>query len=293
MEYRAQCIKCLIDRQIKRTESLPGGEAKRVAFFRDAMQEMIDAPTGLASPYMLSRINVAFKKHYGEDSSYDEIKRMSNQFIMDRLDGIRAAIESSEDKLLTALKFALAGNYIDFGALKGNVSYEKMDQLLKTAPDEKVDENNYAALRADLEKAKNLLYVTDNAGEIALDAEFQRVIKEMYPDISIKTVVRGAPVINDATIDDARAVGIDKYSEILEPANAVSGFYIEGCGEKVRAALDSADVIIAKGQGNVEMMSGCGLNVYYMFLCKCDLFTEIFGVPKLTGVLMKEYGRAL
>lgn len=293
MEYRAQCIKCLIDRQIKRTENLPGGEAKRVAFFRDAMQEIINSPTSLASPYMLSRINVAFEKHYGKDTSYDEIKRMSNQFILDRLDGIRQVVYASEDELLTSLKFALVGNYIDFGALKGDVSYEKMEELLKRAPEEEIDMETYQKLKNDISSAKNLLYITDNAGEIVLDADFIRTIKKLYPDVSVKTVVRGAPVINDATVEDAIMGGIDQYSEILQPTNAVSGFYIEECGEEVREALEKADVIIAKGQGNVEMMSGCGLNAYYLFLCKCDLFTEIFGVPKLTGVLMKEHGKTL
>ena len=151
----------------------------------------------------------------------------------------------------------------------------------------------YQKLKNDISSAKNLLYITDNAGEIVLDADFIRTIKKLYPDVSVKTVVRGAPVINDATVEDAIMGGIDQYSEILQPTNAVSGFYIEECGEEVREALEKADVIIAKGQGNVEMMSGCGLNAYYLFLCKCDLFTEIFGVPKLTGVLMKEHGKTL
>jgi uncharacterized protein with ATP-grasp and redox domains len=101
-------------------------------------------------------------------------------------------------------------------------------------------------------------------------------------------LVRGGEVLNDATLPDAEYVGINHFAEIISNGQAVAGTIYSLMPEDARDALDRADVILAKGQGNYESLSGQGRHVYYAFLCKCDLFMERFSVPHLTGMLVEE-----
>ena len=101
-------------------------------------------------------------------------------------------------------------------------------------------------------------------------------------------MVRGGEVLNDATAEDACYVGLDAFAEIISNGEAIAGTIYEMLPENAKEILDNSDIILAKGQGNYESMSGQGRHVFYEFLCKCDLFTSRFNVPKLTGMFIEE-----
>jgi uncharacterized protein with ATP-grasp and redox domains len=149
-----------------------------------------------------------------------------------------------------------------------------------------LDPDCYAQLKKDLSKAKRLLYITDNAGEIGFDRVLAETIRRLYPDIQITFCVRGQITQNDATREDAAAVGID--FPIVDNGNAVAGTELSLLSAEAKQALESADVIYAKGMGNTETMYGCGYNVYYAFLIKCQRFVSFFGKELMTPMLVKE-----
>ncbi|MBR4955768.1 MAG: DUF89 family protein [Clostridia bacterium] len=287
MQYSSQCIPCLIKRQIAEIEKYPD-ERARLGYMKEICAIIAASPDGVAAPWLVSRFNRVRGKYFDEADIYASIKKQSNDYITERLDRVRAAIERADDPLLCALKYARAGNYIDFGALHGSVDMQQLESKLDAAPDEWVDPAEYTDLLRDLESAKNVLYILDNAGEIVLDMVFIGQLKKRFPQARITAAVRGAPVINDATREDAQYVGLDKIVPVIDNGCDISGTQISECGESMQKALRLADVIIAKGQGNFETMLGCGLNVYYLFLCKCDLFVKAFSLPRLTGVLLNE-----
>ncbi|NCB36811.1 MAG: DUF89 family protein, partial [Clostridia bacterium] len=146
----------------------------------------------------------------------------------------------------------------------------------------------YARLRDNLQSASSVVYLTDNAGEIVLDKLLLRRWKALYPSVSFTALVRGAPTLNDATLEDARATGLTEVVPVLGNGSALAGTLWSEISEEARTLLSGADLIISKGQANFETLSGCGLNVYYLFLCKCDYFTRRFQVPRLTGMLVNE-----
>ena len=287
MQYSSECIPCLIKRQMAEIEKYPDERAK-LDYMKEVCNIIATSPKGVAAPWLVSRFGRVFGKYFKETDIYSDIKRQSNDFVLGRLDRIYEVINSSSDTLLCALKYARLGNYIDFGALHGNVDMAQLDSLLDSAKDEQVDPEEYANLTHDLQNAKNVLYITDNAGEIVLDRLFLEQLKTAYPNAHFTAAVRGAPVINDATMEDALYIGLDRVVDVIDNGCDISGTHISECGERMKKALTDADVIIAKGQGNFETMLTCGLNVYYLFLCKCDLFVKTFNVPKLTGVLFNE-----
>ena len=149
-----------------------------------------------------------------------------------------------------------------------------------------LDRDAYAGLCRDLEKGSKLLYLTDNAGEIGFDRIFAEAIHTKYPHIAITFCVRGGPALNDATREDAEAVGIP--FPVIDNGNLVAGTQLELLSEEAKNAMDTADVIIAKGQANAETLLDSGYNIYYEFLVKCIRFIERFGKPKLTPMLVRE-----
>ena len=282
----ARCMLCQLERNIATAQKLGTGE-QTAAFAKDLMKYLAEAPGGVPAPFFTPGVTALLDKHYhlGMDR-YKQEKIDSNAFILARMDQIREKVLSAPDPIKAGLQFAILGNYIDFAALRDQVSFEKLDELLESALEMKLDEKSYVNLCAELEKGGKLLYLTDNAGEIGFDRIFAEVIHEKYPRMEITFCVRGGCAANDATREDAAAVGIP--FPVIDNGNRIPGTYLPELGKDARTAMEEADVIISKGQGNAETLLGCGFNIYYAFLIKCPLFVERFGREKLTPMLVKE-----
>ena len=286
--FNSECLLCHMGRTVKTARSL-GTEEQAMAFSRDLMKLYLSAPEGVGSPWFSPGTQDLLEKHYGvPHDRFVEEKAESNRFVMARLDQIREKVITAEDPLFAGLQMAVLGNYIDFAALQGEISFEKLDEMLAQASRMELDQDAYASLRTDFEKGRKVLYLTDNAGEIGFDRIFAEEIHKKYPHLQITFCVRGAPAMNDATREDAREVGIP--FPVIDNGNRVAGTDLTQLGQEAQAALDSADVIIAKGMANTETMYGCGYNIYYAFLIKCPRFVSVFGKPKLTPMLVKERG---
>ncbi len=261
-----ECIQCHLRRNTATARQL-GTAEQATAFARDLLKLYLSAPEDVASPWLGPATNDLFRKYYGlPEDRFREEKEASNRFVLERLPQIRQRVEQAKDPVFAGLQFAILGNYIDFSALQGEVSFEELDALLGQAQEMVLEEETYASLCADLEKGKKLLYLTDNAGEIGFDRIFAEQIHKAYPHLQITFCVRGAPAMNDATQEDATLVGIP--FPVIGNGNRIAGTQIDQLSEEAKQVLDDADVIIAKGQGNTENMYGCGFNVYYAFLIK-------------------------
>ena len=284
----SECIECLLHRHLTTARSL-GTDEQATHFARDLMKMLLDGPPEMVSPFYAPRIAELFQEHYGLPlDRYQEEKEVSNRFALEHMDRIRSIVASAEDPLYAGLQAAILGNYLDFSALQGEVSFEKLDEMLGSLRDIQVDRENFHRLCRELETAKELLYLTDNAGEIGFDRVFAEEIQRSFPDLHITFCVRGGPALNDATRADAQAVGIP--FDVIDNGTCIPGTVLSEASEECRAAVAKADVIFAKGQANVETLLGCGLNVYYAFLVKCVKFQQEFQKPKLTPMLHRELG---
>ncbi len=264
-------------------------EDKKLALMKELCSEIVKAPEGVAAPYLVPRFDRIFKKYFDEEDFYGEIKSAANAFMMSRADKLERAADESPDPVLSAIKYARLGNFIDYGAAPGGIDMEKIDEKLGGALDgERVDPAEYGRLCEDLGNAKELLYITDNAGEIVLDKLLMKKIKSRYKNIKITAAVRGGAVLNDATLRDAEQIRLSEEAEVIDSGSDIPGIQMSEIGAEMRKAMSRADVVISKGQGNFETLSGCGYNVYYVFLCKCDMFVRRFGVPKYTGLIVNE-----
>ena len=287
MGMDSYCYLCYLNRNIEIARTL-GDEATATAFAKRLMALYLSAPENATSPWFGPHVADLFYEFYGitEEERYREEKQASNAFVLQRLDAIREAITTAEDPVYAGLQWAILGNYIDFSALRGEVSFRTLEAMMQQASQLQVDKENYRQLCRELETGHRLLYLCDNAGEIGMDRLFAEAIAEKYPHLEITVCVRGGAALNDATREDAAAVGMP--FPVIDNGTRIAGTQIELLGEEAKQALEEADVILAKGQANVETMLGCGYNVYYAFLVKCQRFIDLFGKEKFTPMLFRE-----
>lgn len=285
----SECLLCHFQRYLRKAQAL-GDEKTAMAFGRDLMKTYLEAPEGVSSPWFSPKVAELFKKHYGlGDNQYEEEKRQANAFAMERLEQLRQMIRSAEDPVLAGLRMAILGNYLDFAALQGQVRFEKLEEMIRSAMEMELDMDVYRRLREDLDKGKRLLYLTDNAGEIAMDRLFAEEIRRQYPHLEITFCVRGGITINDATREDAEIVGLP--FPVIDNGNLVSGTELSMLGAEAREAMDTADIIISKGMANTETLYGSGYPIYYAFLVKCIHFQQVFQKPLMTPMLVKDPGK--
>ena len=281
-----ECISCMTKVHLdKCPKDIP--EEQKVEYMQRVLKIIAEAPKRYGAPVIVRTIQQLQEEMLGIKQEYAQIKKHYNALMMQYEEQVLEHIVKSENQIKTGIQYAMIGNYIDFGA-RITVTEDHLRELLNTPERFEVDQKQYEELMSDLKKAKKLVYLTDNCGEIVMDKLLIKQIKNKYPYLEIKVMVRGAEVINDATMEDAMQVGICDLAKVIPNGSDIAGTWMEEISEEAKKELDEADVIISKGQGNFETLRKCGKNIYYIFLCKCDLFANIFQVPKLTGMLINE-----
>jgi uncharacterized protein with ATP-grasp and redox domains len=280
------CVECVFRKRLAQARAL-GTEEQAMEMARKIMQVLQDAPPEMDSTWMGAICDRLMQEMYGVNPDRMQTeKELSNRFVLDRLEEISRRIENADDPVFAALQFAVLGNYLDFSALVGEVSFDALETMLDDAREMDLDKETYARFCRDLEQKKRLLYITDNAGEIVFDRLLAEQLKKAYPHLEITFCVRGKPVSNDATREDAQIAGIT--FPVIDNGTAIGGTVLRFVGDELKQAMDAADVIIAKGMGNTESLYGSGYPIYFAFLVKCERFIEFFQKPKLTPMFITE-----
>lgn len=278
---------CALNKQEQKIRHYPDME-KKTEYMKKVMALIANTEEKDCAPSLSVDIQKLYSSFWDcpmED--FTEIKREYNQLMLNMEDSLENKIRKSEDPLEKSLLYARIGNYIDFAALS-NVDQATVLTLLEEKSTESLDEEEYRNFLRDLSSAKKLVYLTDNCGEVVLDKLAVKILKEKYPDLDITVIVRGYPVVNDATMEDAEEIGLTDLVRVIGNGSNVVGTWIPGITSEARDLLYDADLIIAKGQGNFETLNDCGLNIYYLFLCKCDLFQRRFHAENLQGMFLNE-----
>lgn len=284
---KSDCLQCLMGRHLSKfPEDTP--EDKRVEYMQKLFRIFANAEKTISAPVLTREINHLQAEMFGTENEYAEIKRHFNEIMMGYENKVREKISSSDNPLKLACQYAMVGNYIDFGAMK-NVDEKYLDELLDHAHLTNVDMNEFSHMVRDLETGSKMVLITDNCGEVVMDKLLIETIQKLYPKIDITVIVRGAEVLNDATMADALQVGLTDLVNVIGNGTEIAGTFFEELSSEAMDTINHADLILAKGQGNFETMRNCKRNVYYLFLCKCDMFAKDFGVEKFTGMLVNDH----
>ena len=265
------CVPCLVRQTLDSVRRATSDEAVQEVVLRTALRTISETDLQDSPPAMGYRIHRYIRERVGTGDPYREMKDESNRLALELLPELKAKVEASPRPLETALRLAIAGNIMDV-AVKSDVAQlnvlDAIDHALTCPFDADLDE-----FAAAISSADNILYLADNAGEIVLD----RLLLDQLPLERVTLAVRGAPVINDATMADAQSAGITELIEVIDNGVDVPGTILDLCSEAFRRRFDDAGLIISKGQGNYETLSDVDKDIFFALKAKCPVIARDIG----------------
>ncbi len=296
MKTYLECIPCFFRQALEsaRLSGLNEEEQKRV--IDRVSEEIPEFSLSSSPPEMAQKIHRIVRDVAGSKDPYREIKTICNQKAAEVYKGLKGIIKESDDSLYTALTYAIAGNIIDYG-IKGAIDVTAelsaiIAQLNETIAGQEERIFNYKAFREVLEKSRTILYLGDNAGETFFDRLLIEEILSIYGDRQITFAVRGGAVINDALRVDADIAGISDIVPVIENGSDAPGTILEDCSNNFVKTFNEADMIISKGQGNFESLSGADRDVFFLFMAKCEIVTRDMDC-RLKDVILFNHAPAL
>jgi len=232
-------------------------------------------------PVMGQRIHRLIRELTGKSDPYREIKDQFNRVALELYPELKARVGRSGNPIEAAVRVAIAGNIIDCG-VNNDLDEAHVRHTLEDAFAEPLngDVRDFVDV---ISAAEDILYLADNAGEIIFD----RLLIEQMPREKITVVVRGGPVINDATMDDAIVAGLLELVEVIDNGSDAPGTILEDCSERFRKRFDEAGLVIAKGQGNYETLSGVEKDMFFMLKVKCPVIARDIGCEVGSLVLQR------
>jgi uncharacterized protein with ATP-grasp and redox domains len=285
MKTSLDCIACFIRQALDAARLVSTDTAVHQRILREVLRWAGEMDMDQPAPVMGQRIHRLIRKIVGIDDPYRDVKDHQNRMALALLPELKTKIEAATDPLIMALRLAIAGNVIDMG-VNGNVTESDVrESVIQALTEPFVGEQS--GFRNAVAETQRILYLADNAGEIAFD----RLLIEQLGPARVTVAVRGDPVINDATRADARAVGLHEIAEIIDNGSDAPGTLLDDCSQEFKRRFIEADLILAKGQGNFETLSDEPYNIFFLFKAKCSVIAAHAGVPIGTHVLARSNAR--
>jgi len=235
-------------------------------------------PLAYSSPQKARIINGTIRRMTGKIDPYVKIKEESNKLALGVYARLKKKVARSNDRLLTAIELAIAGNIIDYGVKNTLNVGEELKKILnkeeKAIRKESRSIFNYRSFRSSLNKSKIILYLADNAGEVVFDRILIEEIQRTHKDKNIIYAVKEKPVINDALREDAVYAGIGKIATIVSSGVDTPGTVLSLCSKEFLKIFRRADMVISKGQGNFEALSDCKRSILFLFMAKCPVIAR-------------------
>lgn len=270
MKTYLDCYACFVRQALEAARMTGANEMTQKTVLLRVLDVLQDAELDSTPPEISQRVHQIVKEETAVDDPYRKIKEQSTREAWKLYSWLADLVAETNDPLETAVRLSIAGNIIDMGP---NVEYELRDEVERVLQEPLVVDE-MASLRDGLGKASRVLYLADNAGETVFD----RLLIETL-DVPVTYAVKGAPIINDATLADARDAGVDEVAEVVSTGSAAPGTIREACSERFRRTLAGAELVIAKGQANYETLSDEGPRTFFLLQTKCPIIAREVGVP--------------
>ena len=286
MQSYTDCIPCFVRqahdalRQVtKDDEALVHRTLQRV------MREVAEFPLSETPPAMAQLTHRIIREESGNPDPYAEIKAESTRLALELAEEARAVIKASDDPFQMALRFSIAGNIMDF-AVTSKWSQLEFDSFIEDTRFQTLEKEPVEKLRSAVKSARSILVLGDNAGETVFD----KLLMEQFGGAEVFYAVKGAPVINDATLADAQAAGVDQVAKVVENGSDAPGTILEDCSDSFRWLFNEAGLVIAKGQGNYESLSRCTRPLFFLTRVKCPVMGRDLGEPVGSWVVREHRG---
>ncbi len=287
MRLYLECIPCYLRQVVEAMDMFTDDRGLKEKIMKEVLEAAADFDAeeiGLMTNVKIHRI---LKKYAPTGDPYKDEKRRMNLICMEMADETTVMIEESKNPFETALRVALGSNVIDFG--QGNdFKVQKIQSTIEYALKQELDGAMIARLEENITRAKKILYIGDNTGEIVFDRIF---IEKFFPVDRTIFVVRGGPAMNDATIEDAQMIGMTDIVRVITTGIDMLGAILPCCSEEFLKEYKDADLIISKGMGNYEALSSEDKNIFYLLKVKCPVIeSSLMGKYELGDIVVEDLG---
>jgi uncharacterized protein with ATP-grasp and redox domains len=276
MKTYLDCLPCLMSQALRAARAATDDEEIQRQVVNAVAGLIPELSLGLKPPEIAQRGYRLIGQITGNNDPFYQAKVDANHTALALWPQLKQLVEQSADGLLMACRLAILANSIDFGP---NFNHRGIEAIIDEATTCSIPltVNDYDRFLSSLNNSRTLLYLGDNAGEIVFD---RLLIEEIHRVKELETyfVAREKPVINDVTVDDAMAVGMDNVAKVISNGSDAPATILSQCTTEIQRLFRSADIIIAKGQGNYESLEGELGNIFFMLRAKCPLVAELLGV---------------
>lgn len=281
MEIYLDCYPCILRQAIEASRMAGATTSQQKAVVLETLEILSQLPDGVTPPEIGTHVHEKVRQITGNPDPYQSVKNEATQQALTMLPKLRAMIDDSDDPLETAIRLSIAGNIIDFGPNRDYDLWEVVERVLSMD----LSINDLPSLRNRLEQVESVLFLADNAGETVFD----RLLIETLPK-PVTYVVRGGPVLNDATLEDAFAAGIDLVAEVLDNGAQIPGTILADCNPAFQERFRDAPLILAKGVGNYETLSAVKAPIFFLLQVKCPIIGLDVGVAAGSTVVKRGVG---
>jgi uncharacterized protein with ATP-grasp and redox domains len=263
------CIPCQLRQTLQAVRQISSDEELAEKVLRSVL-EIASRVNYSEAPALIGRkIHAEIRRITDDPDPYKAIKQKANETARKLAPDFRKEIAASRNPFQLAVRYAIAGNILDF-ALYSGWNDDRFQVSLHNARIKQLNQRNMEKLHQKVLNARTILYLADNAGETVFDS----LLLEQLGSADIFYAVKGSPVINDALREDALFAGIDKYATIIDNGTDCAGTALRFCSEEFKAVFASADLVIAKGQANYETLCDADREVYFLTQIKCPIIAR-------------------
>jgi uncharacterized protein with ATP-grasp and redox domains len=271
MQTFPECYTCLVEQASTAMSINDISNPQQILVMREVLQLLSQADVNLPPSETADATNQLMREMTGITDFYREIKTQTTIHALEIYPYLQNLVNRAEDSIDMALRVCVAGNIID--VIHGN-NFNLME-IVERVKDQPFSGNGMEDFRRDLASAEYLLIIADNAGETVFD----RVLVETL-DIPVIYAVKSGPILNDATMEDALAVDMDKFAKIIETGSDGPGTILYDCTPEFREIMANAPLILAKGQANFETLGGKPYKqLYQMLQTKCPIIARYLDIP--------------
>ena len=282
MKIFLDCIPCFVRQALDSARLVTDDEQVHEQVVREVLHLAANLDMSLSPPAIGQEIHRLIRKLIGNNDPYRELKQRFNRLAMRMCIELAERVRASDDPLEAAVRLAIAGNIIDLG-VKTSIAEADIEKVIRDCLTANFDNQPLEDFRNAVNQAGQILYLADNAGEIVFD----RLLIELLPYDKITVVVKGKPVINDATMEDAEFASLTEMVEVIDNGSDGPGTILETCSQSFRDRFEDADLIIAKGQGNYETLSDVDKNIFFILKAKCPVIARDLGCEVGEMILKK------
>lgn len=262
MDLQLDCLACILRQVVEASRMATDDKALHGKIMDEALSRIAEYRNYKSAPALTREILSIISRHTGVSDLYAEVKNSDIEEAKEILPRLKAFLDKTDNKLYWALKIAATGNVIDRAI---NHAANGVETLIEKEVKRKFAIDDYAIFEEMIADARNILVIGDNAGE----SVFDRILIEHLPGKNFIYAVRSGPTLNDVTMEDAVRSGLDGCAKIISSGCDSPGVMLEECSREFLDVFWGADMVISKGQGNFEMLSGCGREMFFLLKLKC------------------------